>query len=169
LINQWYVIQNKYRKENSLFYLLREKGFDVFYPRLSVDPVNPRSQKEKPYFPGYMFVRTDLSAAQLTTFQRMPYAIGLVNFGGVPATVPDHVIDTIRKNVEDFEMDTHSGQKFSPGESVKVLKGPFSGYEGIFDKSLAGETRVQILLDLLNNKKIMLELASTDIEKSIGL
>jgi len=169
LITQWYVIQNKYQKESSLYQLLRDKGFEVFYPRLRVNPVNPRAKKEKPYFPGYMFVRTDLSEVQITTFQRMPYAIGLVNFGGVPATVPDHVVDTIRKNIEDMGTDSRNGQKFRPGESVKVLRGPFSGYDGIFDKSLAGETRVQILLSLLNNKRIMLELASTDVEKSAEL
>ena len=169
MINQWYVIQNKYLKESSLYQLLRDKGFEVFYPRLRVNPVNPRAQKEKPYFPGYMFVRTDLSSVQINTFQRMPHAIGLVNFGGVPATVPDHVIDTIRKSLDDLGMDIQPRQKFLPGESVKVLKGPFSGYEGIFDKSLAGETRVQILLSLLDNKKIMLELAFTDVEKSVGV
>ena len=169
MITQWYVIQNKYQKESSLYQLLRDKGFEVFYPRLRVNPVNPRAKKEKPYFPGYMFVRTDLSEVQITTFQRMPYAIGLVNFGGEPATVPEHVVDTIRKNVEDLGTARQNGQKFRPGESVKVLNGPFSGYDGIFDKSLAGETRVQILLSLLNNKKIMLELASTDVEKSAGL
>ena len=169
MINQWYVIQNKYQKESNLYQLLRVKGFEVFYPRLRVNPVNPRAKKERPYFPGYMFVRADLKTVQMNTFQRMPNAIGLVTFGGVPATIPDHVIDTIRKNVEDLDVEDQTGQKFRQGESVKVLKGPFSGYEGIFDKSLAGETRVQILLSLLDNKKIMLELASTDVEKSYGV
>ena len=169
MISQWYVIQNKYQKESSLYKLLVDKGFEVFYPRLRVNPVNPRSKKERPYFPGYMFVYTDLSKIHIRTFQRMPYAIGLVNFGGEPAAVPDHVIDTIRKNLDECESDFISQAKFESGEAVKVLNGPFSGYEGIFDKSLAGETRVHILLSLLNDKQILLDLSSTDIEKLIAV
>ena len=169
VIGQWYVIQNKYRKESSLYRLLEDKGFEVFYPRLRVDPVNPRSKKEKPYFPGYMFVYTDLSEVQIRTFQRMPYAIGLVSFGGVPATVPEHVIATIRNNLELDQSEIKSKKKFHQGEAVKVLSGPFSGYEGIFDKSIAGETRVHILLSLLNDKKVLLELSAADIEKSNGI
>jgi transcriptional antiterminator RfaH len=161
------VIQNKYQKESSLYQLLVDKGFEVFYPRLRVNPVNPRSKKERPYFPGYMFVYTDLSKVQLRTFQRMPYAIGLVNFGGEPATVPEHVIDTIRKNLDELNLDMSPNEKFTSGEAVKVLNGPFSGYEGIFDKSLAGEARVQILLSLLNDKKILLELSAADVAKQV--
>ena len=164
--SQWYVLQNKYQKENSLYRLLLEKGFEVFYPRLRVKPVNPRSQKERPYFPGYMFVFTDLSRVNIKTFQRMPFVIDLVNFGGSPAVVPDYVVDTLRKNLENQAETMKTPKKFNPGEKVKVIQGPFSGYEGIFNKDLAGETRVQILLSLLGNKKMMLELSANDISKN---
>lgn len=163
----WYVLQNKYQKENSLYRVLVDKGFEVFYPRLRVNPVNPRSQKERPYFPGYMFVFTDLTKVNIKTFQRMPYVIDLVNFGGRPAEVPEYVIDSLRKNLENQPEGSGIQRKFNHGESVKILKGPFTGYEGIFDKSLAGETRVRILLSLLDNKKIMLELSVSDVSKTI--
>jgi len=166
LNSQWYVLQNKYQKENSLYRLLVDRGFEVFYPRLRVKPVNPRSKKEKPYFPGYMFVFTDLSQVNIRTLQRMPFVIDLVNFGGSPAVVPDYVVETLRKNLENQTKTMNVPKKFNPGERVKVLQGPFTGYEGIFDKSLAGETRVRILLSLLGNKKMMLELSTNDISKN---
>lgn len=163
---QWYVLQNKYQKENSLYRLLVQRGFEVFYPRLRVKPVNPRSKKEKPYFPGYMFVFTDLSEVNIKTFQRMPFVIDLVNFGGSPAVVPDYVVNALQKDLENQSETMYAPKKFNPGERVKVLQGPFSGYEGIFDKGLAGETRVRILLSLLGNKKMMLELSTDDISKN---
>jgi len=166
LFSRWYVLQNKYQKEDRLYRLLVDKGYEVYYPRLRVNPVNPRAKKERPYFPGYMFVQSDLSKDHLRVFQRMPYAIGLVSFGGVPAVVPDHVIDTLKKNLDSEMIRKPSGKKFVSGDRIKILKGPFSGYEGIFDKSLAGESRVQVLLSLLNDRKIMIELSARDVEKS---
>lgn len=41
---------------------------------------------------------------------------------------------------------------------VTLQEGPFRGYEGIFDASLSGDERVQILLKLLSRRQILLGL-----------
>ncbi len=88
----WYALRSKPRKEDIVWRQCREQGYEVFYPRLRVQPVNPRARKVKAYFPGYLFTHVDLDTIGLSAFQWMPHAIGLVTFGGEPSTVPDNLI-----------------------------------------------------------------------------
>ena len=100
MATHWYVIRSKPRKEEALWRQVKSKDIEVYFPRLRVNPVNPRSRKLVPYFPGYMFVQVDLEEIGLSTLQWMPYSIGLVSFGGEPAAVQEHLIHEIRKRVD---------------------------------------------------------------------
>jgi len=163
---QWYALRSKPRKENVLWRQAQEHGFEVFYPRLRVNPVNPRSQKIKPYFPGYMFVRADVESAGLSTFQWMPHSTGLVCFGGEPSVVPENLIHAISRRVE--EIAQAGGEVFDglkPGDVIQINYGPFEGYEAIFDARLPGSARVRVLLQLLSERRVPLELDVSHIQQ----
>lgn len=152
--NFWYALRSKPRKEEVVWRQTRDQGFDVFFPRIRVQPVNPRSKKVRPYFPGYLFVQADLDQVGLSTFQWMPHSVGLVSFGGEPAVVPENLIFAIRKRVE--EIAAAGGEQFDglkQGEIVTIGYGPFEGYEAIFDARLPGSERVRVLLQLLSNQR----------------
>ena len=51
---QWYALRSKPNKEGPLWREVHAQGFEVFYPEIRVQPVNPRSRKVRPDFPGYM-------------------------------------------------------------------------------------------------------------------
>src|SRR5512134_170722 len=98
----WYVLCSKPNKEMILWRELAARGFECLYPRLLLRPVNPRSRKVRPYFPGYLFLRAELEQVGVSTFQWMPYSTGLVCFGDAPATVPDHIVEAIFRHVEEL-------------------------------------------------------------------
>ena len=102
MAEHWYALRSKPRKEEVVWRQVRTQGYEIFYPRLKVNPVNPRARKLRPYFPGYMFVSVDLGEAGLSTFQWMPHAMGIVCFGEEPAIVPEHLIHAIRKRVDEI-------------------------------------------------------------------
>ena len=58
----WYALRSKPNKEEALWRELTARSYEVFYPQLHVQPVNPRSRKVLPYFPGYLFINIDLLA-----------------------------------------------------------------------------------------------------------
>lgn len=150
----WYALRCKPRKEDVVWQQLRSKGYDTFYPRLKVTPVNPRAKKLKPYFPGYMFVQIDLEKVGNSVFQWMPHTLGLVSFGGEPAAVPDNLIHAIRLRVD--QINQAGGEVFDglkSGEVVQISNGPFAGYEAIFDARLPGSVRVRVLLQLLGSQR----------------
>jgi transcription antitermination factor NusG len=167
MTDHWYALRSKPRKEDVVWRQVRSQGFEVFYPRLRVHPVNPRSRKVRPYFPGYMFVKVDIEEIGLSTFQWMPHAIGLVCFGEEASIVPDNLIYAIQRRVE--EIAEAGGELFdglSSGDKVTISDGPFAGYEAIFDTRLPGSERVRVLLQLLNNQRqIPVELKAGQIRK----
>lgn len=163
----WYALRSKPHREAMVWRQAQAMGYDTFYPRLKVRPVNPRAKSVRPYFPGYLFVRANLEAAGLSTFRYMPHAIGIVCFGGEPAIVPDHLIQALRKRVEDLrvaQIDPLNGLR--RGDRVTIEGGPFEGYEAIFDVRISGAERVRVLLNLLGGRCVPLELNASLIQIS---
>jgi transcriptional antiterminator RfaH len=163
---RWYVLRSKPRKEATLFRLAQQHGHQVFYPRIPVKPVNPRASKVRPYFPGYMFVYTDLEAVGESVFRWMPFSAGLVHVGGAPASVAEMTVAAIRTRIA--EIWEAGGLKFDglkKGERVLVREGMFEGYEGIFDATLSGRQRVRVFLKMLNDRFVPVELDAGTIEK----
>jgi len=163
----WYALRSKPRKEDIVWRQVTQSGYETFYPRIRVNPVNPRSRKVQPYFPGYLFVLADLDQVGVSTFQWMPHTLGLVSFGGEPAYVPENLIIALRKRVE--EIAAAGGELFDglqPGDPVLINSGPFSGYEAIFDARLPGSERVRVLLEFLGNqRRLTVELNASQIAK----
>jgi transcriptional antiterminator RfaH len=158
-MERWYVLQSKPQKERMLYEQLRLREFEVYYPSVRVDPVNPRARKYKSYFPGYMFVRVDLDLVGLSALKWVPGAVGLVNFGGEPASISEHILQAIRTRIEKSIADPfyfYDGLK--AGDPVSISEGPFAGYIGIFDARLSGNQRVRVLLELLQDQKLRVEL-----------
>ncbi len=163
----WYALQSKPNKEDALFDQLENQGIDVFYPRIRVTPVNPRAKKLKAYFPGYMFIHADLEETGISTFQWMPFARGMVAFDQEPATVPETLINAIRKRVEN--VNAAGGEVFEglqKGETVLIQEGPFAGYEAIFDLRLTGSERVRVLIKLLSQRQVPVELSAGQIRRN---
>jgi transcription elongation factor/antiterminator RfaH len=163
----WYALRCKPRKEEVVWKQVRDQEYEVFYPRMRVNPVNPRSRKIKPYFPGYLFVRIDLDSVGSSAFNWMPHTIGLVSFGGEPASVPDNLIYIIRQRVE--EIAAAGGEVFDglkKGDRVQINIGPFEGYEAIFDARLPGTERVRVLLQfLVERREVSVEMDAAFIAK----
>jgi transcriptional antiterminator RfaH len=162
----WYALRSKPRKEEVLWQQLLARDVEVFFPRIRVHPVNPRSRKLRPYFPGYMFVYVDIEEVGLSKFNWMPHAIGLVSFDGEPATVPENLIHLVRTRVDEIAAaggEFYDGLK--SGEPVRISSGPFAGYEAIFDTRLPGTERVRVLIQMLSERNIPVELKAGQVER----
>jgi transcription antitermination factor NusG len=161
---RWYAIQSKSQKEGLLCEQLELSNIEAYFPRIRVQPVNPRARKFRAYFPGYLFVRVDLELIGLSVLQWMPGSIGLVNFDGEPAYVPDALLQAIRQRVEKINLaGADMLEKLKSGDAVVIKDGPFAGHEAIFDARLPGNERVRVLLELLRGQQIRLELPAGQI------
>jgi transcriptional antiterminator RfaH len=163
----WYVLRVKPHKERAVCGQLAMRNLDVYFPVLKVNPVNPRSAKERPYFPGYLFVNADLDEMGENVLRWVPGTHGLVNFGGLPAQVPPHLISEIKSRLAAIE--AAGGlllATLQKGDRVRITGGLFAGFEAIFDAHLPGSQRVQVLLSFLSSAPHPVKLGVADIKKS---
>ncbi len=162
---KWYVIRSKPRRERFVSEQLASQGMEVFFPAVKVHPINPRAARERAYFPSYLFAHVDLAEVGLTKLRWLPAAVGLLEFGGEPAIVPETLIVQLRRRVASIQ--AAGGIVFADlkkGEPVKITSGPFAGYEAIFDLRLKGSERVRVLLELLR-RQVTVELDAGSIRK----
>jgi len=151
---EWYVLHAKPHKESSLYGQLIEEGWECYFPCLKTTPINPRSRDTRPYFPGYLFVHLDLKEEGTDPFRWTPGSLGLVRFGEEPAIVPEAVITGVRHAVAALE--SAGGKVFchlQPGDEVVIEKGPFSGFEAVFNACRSGQERVRVLLKTLSETR----------------
>ena len=165
--SHWYVLHVKPHKERAVCDILQAKDITVFYPSIRVVPVNPRSRKERPFFPGYLFVHLDLEEVGRNYLQWTEGSHGLVEYGGEPAAVPENLIHKISQRLEQIEASGETGaEEFSRGDRVRITEGLFEGYEAIFDTRLPGNERVQVLLTFLRAQPKRLHVDPAHIKKS---
>ena len=154
----WYVLHSKPNREGFLFTQLQHREIETFYPRLRVEPVNPRARKVRPFFPGYLFVHVDLDEVPLSSLTYVPGAHNVVCFDYKPAIVPDDVITMIKSNVERLNRQPKKSKRgLKHGDPVEVKGGPFEGYQAIFDTALKGSDRVRLLIKLLHGQQIRVQ------------
>jgi len=167
MTSRWYALRSKSRQEYSLYSYICSQDVECYYPRIRVNPVNPRSQKVKPYFPGYMFVHFNLSKEGANRFRWLPHSLGLVCLGKLPTEVPEHLINAIKQavsQIQDAGGETLHG--LNPGDRVLIEDGPFQGYCGVFDTRLSGSDRIRVLLTMLQgSRKVPVELKIGQISK----
>jgi transcriptional antiterminator RfaH len=162
---RWYVMHSKPQQEALLRERLRIQRIEVYLPSIRVKPINPRARKERPYFPGYLFVHVDFEQFSISELQRMPGSIGLICYGGEPVEVGDALVRAIQKQVEELTYSANSYvDRLKPGDLVVINDGPFAMYKAMFDGHRSGSDRVRVLLELLQGQKVRLELSGRQLQ-----
>jgi transcription elongation factor/antiterminator RfaH len=162
----WYAMRSKPNKEDFLAGQLRAHDVEIYFPVLRVNPVNPRARKIRAYFPNYLFVHVDLDVVNVSDLRWMPGASGVVSFDGIPASVPDSLIATLKKQLDQQNETLRDQEKnFHPGDKVLIQDGPFAGYEAVFDTHISGQDRVRVLLSLLQSRQMPIEITGGSIRR----
>ena len=151
----WYVLTCTPRKERVIYHQLRDRGFDVYYPYIVVRTQNPNTLKIEPYFPGYMFIRVDLSKVAQTTFQWMPMTEGLVCVADAPAFIPDRIVHAIHRNL--WRMNSTvlgNPEQLDEVEQTAADDIIVPVKDSLFNQNLSGRERANALLQLLQGSSL---------------
>ncbi len=145
----WYVLHTKANAEYRVARHLDRRGIETFLPL--VRAVRPRpGYSTVPLFPSYLFARVDLEQVELASILWTPGLRRIVSFNNRLATVPDDVIEHIRRRVEEINeyggLPTHD---FKPGERVLICSGPLAGLEAVFQGPMGPAERVRVLVEFL--------------------
>lgn len=146
---EWYVIHTRSRFENVVCDGLLKKSFEVFLPKVQT-PSKRRDRKlmiKVPVFPGYLFVKTDMSVHEHLSIVKTIGAVRLVGTRNGPVSVPDETVASLRIMVNS-DGPVVTGKRLTRGEKVMVVRGPFSGIIGTFS-NYRGKGRIVINVDAL--------------------
>jgi len=144
---RWYLIHSKARQEDVAELNLRRLGVETFCPRLSQSKLTRSKSRveDEILFPGYLFIKADMT----TEFRKVTYAHGVlrvVKFGMAPAVVEEEIIASIKERVHDGLVVFPPPSFLKSGQVVRINKGPFVGFEAIFEQKLNGAQRVALLM-----------------------
>ena len=149
LADAWYVLHTKSRFENVVHEGLVKKNLDVFLPKIKVQSKrrDRRLMIKVPLFPGYLFVRTDLSAHRHLEIVKTVGAVRLIGTKDGPVPVPDDTVASLEIMVS-TELPVSTGSRLRKGDRVVVVSGPFAGVTGTFVR-YRGKQRVVVNIDAL--------------------
>lgn len=151
---RWYCIKTKPRQEiTARRWLQTDLELDVFCPLIRFERAR-RSGKVRvteAMFPGYVFARFIYTPL----YRRVATSNGvatIVAFGGLPATVPDPVIDELRASVSSGET-IEIPSRIEAGDEVDVIAGPFVGVKAVVTRVLPARQRVAVLMEILGMER----------------
>ncbi len=144
---KWYLLRTKAGKERWVRDQLLTLVPGVFLPMLKarVPRWGRLALSISPLFPCYVFARFDLAKSYFEV-KYLPGVQGFVSAGPDPLAVPDEIIEQIKNRGVDDIVEIVE-KPFDTGERVRVIEGPFRGFEAVFDRYLSGAERVAILLN----------------------
>lgn len=152
-MRSWYLLHTKPHKEPLVSGQLEDRGLDVFFPYLRLERGHGRGIRLDPFFPSYLFVKVDLFSPEASDLRWLPGVRTLVHFGGYPVSVPDEIVDSLRERLTPYrdKVLRKSEWLFKSGQRVEIVSGPFAGFEAVYQHSLSGGQRVQLLLDMMGS------------------
>ncbi len=144
-MEEWYVLKTKPRAEQQVEVLLSLRNAEHYLPM--VRSRRHRLQTE-PLFPGYLFCHLEIPSVKWVEVRSLPGVAYVLSADGKPTPVPEDLVASVRSRVE-LENAGRASSRFSPGDRVRILRGPFQGLEAAFDKRLSASGRSRVLISLL--------------------
>ena len=123
-----------------------------------------RVVRERVALPGYLFVEAELIGDTAHTLRFMPNCLGFLGGQEEPTPVRQQDISRMIDNSEDSELNEQMDIPFIEGENVKVIDGPFSGFNGTIESVNVEKRTLKVIVKIFG-RNTSLELNFMQVEK----
>lgn len=175
---KWYVIRAISGQENKVkSYIENEIEFEnltdyfgqILVPTEKVYQIRngKKVSKERNYFPGYIMIEANLVGELVHTIKNVPGVIGFLGEtkGGDPVPLRMSEVNRMLGKVDELtEVDEKINIPFIVGETVKVIDGPFNGFNGTIEKINEEKRKLEVMVKIFG-RKTPLELSYMQVEK----
>ncbi len=126
--------------------------------------------REKNFFPGYILVNADLNNGEvLHLIKSIPGVIGFLGKNGGASIEPEPLRQSevnrilgVQETSQEEAID--SGMSFVAGETVKVIDGPFNGFEGTVEEIYDEKKKLSVSVKIFG-RSTPVELGYLQVEK----
>ncbi|MCR9154826.1 MAG: transcription termination/antitermination protein NusG [Croceimicrobium sp.] len=123
--------------------------------------------KERNYFPGYIMVEANLGGEMVHTIKNVQGVIGFLGEtkGGDPVPLRQSEVNRMLGKVDELsETEEKINIPYIVGETVKVIDGPFNGFNGTIEKVFEDKRKLEVMVKIFG-RKTPLELSYMQVEK----
>ncbi|MFC0185100.1 transcription antitermination protein nusG [Pseudarcicella hirudinis] len=178
----WYVLRAVSGQEKKIkTYLENEvarQGLQDFVPQILLPSEKiyemrngKKVVREKSLFPGYIFVEADIKYGEVShIITSMPGVIGFLSWNdGKTSKTPiplrsSEVKRILGKLDEVATIEEVAVVAFSKGETIKVVDGPFSGFEGTIEEIFDDKKKLNVMVKIFG-RNTPVELNYSQVEK----
>ena len=147
-IKKWYVVRAVSGQENKIRNYMESEIIRLGFSELVEEMLVPTQKviqirkgkkvsKEKVYFPGYIMIKANLSGEIPHIIKGLPNVIGFLGEtkGGDPIPLRTAEVNRMLGTVDDLSTESENiSIPFIMGENIKVIDGPFNGFNGTVRK-----------------------------------
>ena len=177
-VKKWYVVRAVSGQENKVkAYIEAETvrlGMEdyisqVLVPTEKVVQIKDGKKiaKEKVYFPGYIMIEANLTGEVPHIIKSVTSVIGFLGEtkGGEPVPLRMSEVNRMLGKVDELSVKIDNvAIPFSIGETVKVVDGPFNGFNGTIEKVNDEKRKLEVMVKIFG-RKTPLELSFMQVEK----
>jgi len=160
----WYVIHAHSKQETKVESALRQKGLEIFLPRITV-----RSRRKDrrlfiqvPLFPSYLFVCTVLEPSAYHEIIKQSGVTRLLGINGCPSSIPPEQVDSIKAIVAS-DRPYYPWAYLGQGRQVRIMEGPLSGTIGTILRGRGKKQRLVVAV-VLFQRSVAVELEEEAVE-----
>ncbi|WP_290477463.1 MULTISPECIES: transcription termination/antitermination protein NusG [unclassified Leeuwenhoekiella] len=174
----WYVVRAVSGQENKVKgyieqeiarFNLEEYIEQVLVPTEKVVQIRngKKINKERVYFPGYIMIHANLGGEVTHMIKSINGVIGFLGEtkGGDPVPLRTSEVNRMLGKVDELSVKTDNvAIPFVMGETVKVIDGPFNGFNGTVEKINEEKRKLEVMVKIFG-RKTPLELSYMQVEK----
>ncbi len=123
--------------------------------------------KERNYFPGYIMIKANLSGEVPHIIRSITNVIGFLGEtkGGEPVPLRKAEVNRMLGKVDELSVQSENVViPFKIGETIKVIDGPFNGFNGNIEKVNEEKRKLEVMVKIFG-RKTPLELSYMQVEK----
>ncbi len=123
--------------------------------------------KERNFYPGYVLIEAMLVGEVVHILRNIPNVIGFLGEtkGGDPVPLRQNEVNRILGKVDELaDTGEELNVPFVIGETVKVIDGPFNGFNGTIEVINEEKKKLQVMVKIFG-RKTPLELSFMQVEK----
>jgi transcriptional antiterminator RfaH len=160
----WYLVYTKPRQENLAQKNLQRQGYATYLPCIYQTRRRNGSYVKtiEAFFPRYLFIHLDTETDNWAPIRSTIGVSKMVRFDGIPAVVPDKLIQALQSNDDDDGIQSLMQKNLMRGDKITIIDGPLAGYQGIYQQQNSVE-RIAVLVDLVG-KNTLLNISVHDLQ-----
>ncbi len=172
---KWYIVNVQTSCENTartaILERIKSQGMEDKFGEILIPSENvvelvkgQKTTRARKFFPGYIFVQMEMNEKTWHLVRGAAKVTGFIG-GNKPQPVPENEVTRVTQQMQQGAERPKPKIKFEMGESVTVIDGPFSNFNGTVEEINEEKGKVKVLVSIFG-RPTPVELDFIQVEKA---